>query len=428
MRVLIIHAYSPANLGDGAIVLAMISEARRLFGGSVEVAVSATDAEAFVRFLGIRSHGKLLPWRAMGSTARRAMWLARNLPTAALLWWGSGGGRDRLASLARSRFLPAGTRQAVSAYLSADLVLAAGGGYLGDAYRRQLPFWHLEYRCAGAAGVPLVFFSQSVGSTRARITRVFLRKAVERSALFIARDQPSVDRLRSLGFFGSRVTVCPDAALLMEAPTVGVIAPGRNAPCVGVSLMKWMNFRGDHELGHAAYLDGMQGALEGLLVLNPGLRVRLYATNIAFGVNPMDDVAVVAEMHRRLSDGGFSDRCKTVEWTPSPDVFMRDVSQCDLFIATRMHSAILALNAGVPVAGVAYEEKVRGLLDMFDLGEFVADIEEPEAIADLVSKAFDRRGELREKVARAAPGVRAQAARAMGLAARAAASSTPPRA
>jgi len=307
---------------------------------------------------------------------------------------------------------------AVSAYLNADLVLAAGGGYLGDTYRRQLPFWHLEYRCAGAAGVPLVFFSQSVGSTRHRVTRVFLRKTLERCALFIARDRQSVEHLRSLGPFDSKIALCPDAALLVEAPASDTLAPTPSTQCVGVSLVRWRNYRRDREMGHAAYLGGMQRALEGLLVLHPGLRVRLYPASVAFGGNPMDDIAVVAEMHRRLSELGFADRCEAVEWTPIPDVFMRDVSQCELFVATRMHSAILALNAGVPVAGVASEEKMRGLLEMFDLGDYVADIEAPDSIPDLVRRAYDRRGEIRQTVARVRPEIRARASRAMDLAAR----------
>jgi colanic acid/amylovoran biosynthesis protein len=421
MKILIIHAYSPANIGDGAIVLAMISEARRVFGDAVEVRVSATDPEAFEEFLGIRSHGRLVPWHSMGSIGGRLKWLVRNLPTILLLWWGSGNGRKMLARLSRSRFLPSSTRVAVSAYLEVDLVLACGGGYLGDTYRRQLPFWHLEYRCAAAAGLPLIFFSQSMGSTNDPVTKFFLRKALAQCAVFIARDRQTVERVAMLGPFESKVALYPDAALLVERPDRDDLVRA-DAPCVGVSLMRWSNYREDRETGHAAYLAGMQRALEGLLVLHPGLRVRLYATNVAFGANPMDDVGVVVEMHRRLSEGGLADRCEAIEWTPIPDVFMRSVSQCELFVATRMHSAVLALNVGVPVAGVAYEEKMRGLLETFELGDYVADIESPEAIPELVLRAYDRRGELRKTVARVAPGIRARASLAMDLTARVVAS------
>jgi colanic acid/amylovoran biosynthesis protein len=417
MNILIIHAYSPANLGDGAILLAMISEARRVFGEDVVVDVSATDPAAFEAVLGVKAHGRLLPWHSMGGRTARLGWLVQNLLSIVLLWWGSGDGRRRLARLTTTSLLPAGTRAAVAAYMRADLVLAAGGGYLGDSYRRQLPFWHLEYRCAGAAGVPLVFFTQSVGASRHIVTRVFLRKALRRCALFIARDRASVENLDALGSFTGKLALAPDVALLLGPPASDPLNQGRTDPCVGVSLMNWANFQGGRETGHRAYLAGMERALDALLVRHPGLRVRLYPTNAPVGANPMDDVAVVVEMRDRLSKRGFADRCVAVEWTPHPNDFMRDVSQCDLFIATRMHAAVLALNAGVPVAGVAYEEKMRGLLEMFELGEYVADIEVPDAIPDLVSRAYDRRVESQRIVARVGPDVRARASRAMDLAA-----------
>jgi colanic acid/amylovoran biosynthesis protein len=418
MRILIIHAYTPANIGDGAIVLAMISEARRVFGDSVEVSVSATDPAAFEKYLSLPSHGRLLAWHSMGSSRARLAWVARNLPSILLLWWGTRSGRARLRRIARSHFLAPDTREAVSAYLQADLVLAAGGSYLGDSFRRQLPFWHLEYRCAASAGLPLVFFSQSVNSAESRVTKVFLKKLLERSALFIARDRQSLDRLRSVGPFESKLALCPDVALLAGRPAAGASRSPNSTPCVGVSLMKWQNYRGDVSNSHAAYMTSMQEALERLLVAESGLRVRLYATNAPLGMNAMDDVAVVSEMHRRLAERGFADRCEIFEWNPSPDVFMRDAAKCDLFVATRMHSAVLALNAGVPVAGVAYEEKMRGLLEMFELGEYVVDIEAPGSIPDLVQRAYDRRGDMRKTVERVGPEIRERASRAMDLTAR----------
>jgi polysaccharide pyruvyl transferase WcaK-like protein len=132
----------------------------------------------------------------------------------------------------------------------------------------------------------------------------------------------------------------------------------------------------------------------------------------------MDDVAVVVEMRRRLADSGFGERCVAVDWTPIPEDFMRDVSGCDLFVATRMHSAILALNAGVPVVGVAYEEKMRGLLETFDLGDLVVDVESPERIVDVVRSGYARRADLRQVIAKAGPAIRLQASLAMELAAR----------
>ncbi len=415
MKILIIHAFSPRNLGDGAIVLAMISEARRVFGDSVEISISATEPDAFMELFGVSAHGRLLPQRSLGKRGDRIRWLIRNSPNILLLWWGSAGGRKQLERLSRCRLLGASTRTAVSGYLGADIAVAAGGGYLGDSYRRPLPFWHLEYRCANAAGVPLVFFSQSVGAVRHFSTRLFLRKALQRCDLFIARDPQTMVNIASLGSFDDRTVLCADVALLLEAPAADGPTDPRSGPCVGVSLIRWDHYRGEGERKHAAYLLEMQRAIGNLLRDDPTLRVRLYGTNQAHRTNPMNDPAVLEEMRRRLAEEGFGDRCVAVDWTPYPDVFMRDVAQCDLFVATRMHSAILALNAGVPVAGVAYEDKLRGTLEMFELGDYVVDIENPEAIPDLVHRAYEQRRQMRQTVVRLTPTVRSRAARAMDM-------------
>jgi hypothetical protein len=74
------------------------------------------------------------------------------------------------------------------------------------------------------------------------------------------------------------------------------------------------------------------------------------------------------------------------------------------------------LNAGVPVAGVSYEDKLRGTLEMFELGDYVVDIENPEAIPDLVHRAYEQRRQMRQTVVRLTPTVRSRVARAMDLA------------
>jgi colanic acid/amylovoran biosynthesis protein len=421
VRILIIHAYSARNLGDGSIVLAMIAEAHRVFGPAAEVKVSATDPESFIQFHGLSAHARVLSQPPLGFWATRLAWLGRNALTIAVLWWGTRSGRRRLARIARGRGLPSATREAIRGYLWADLVIAAGGGYLSDTYRRPLPFWHLEHRCAGAAGVPLFFFSQSVGLTRYRLTRFFIRRVLERCVLFICRDRRSVIHLVSLGSFDSKVELCADAAFLISPPRGVDLQRRERESILGVSVLRWSNYGTDNQRQHAAYLDALQRAIETLLIEHPDLRVRLYSMNSPDKEKRMDDIAAVAELRSRLAGHGFAARCTVAEWTPDPSAFMADVGQCALFVASRMHSAILALDAAVPVAGIAYEEKSYGLFELFNLADYVVDIEAPDAIPELVQRAWASRLELRQSIVDQLPEARRQAARAMELIAAAAA-------
>ncbi|HMO11900.1 MAG TPA: polysaccharide pyruvyl transferase family protein, partial [Actinotalea sp.] len=46
----------------------------------------------------------------------------------------------------------------------------------------------------------------------------------------------------------------------------------------------------------------------------------------------------------------------------------------DLVVSTRLHGAILALDAGTPVLPIAYEFKTQQVMDQLGLGGFVTDI------------------------------------------------------
>ncbi|MBE0416984.1 MAG: polysaccharide pyruvyl transferase family protein [Coriobacteriia bacterium] len=387
MRLLFINAYSPMNLGDGAIVLRMLDEARRVFGGDVEIIVSATEPEPFLQ-LGIAAMPRPIQWRPLGSPLRRLAWLLRALPDALLLALGSAAGRPQLARVARSRLLSPSASGFLQAMLRADLVIATGGGYLADYYARQFPFWHLQYRCARAAGVPLVFFSQSIGPLTRRIPRLWVSAALGHSETFCARDESSALLAERLG--ARRVVRTLDVALLSEAPPA--LSPGKDPHTLGISLVRWPNLQGDPIGRQARYLDAAERAVRLVHESDPQLSVLLFSTNKRSEANVADDVSVAEEMRERLAAEGVS--CELVPWTPLPEEFCSAVGRCSLFVASRMHSAVLAACAGVPVVGVAYEPKLSGLLSALGFGALVVPMEAPDALPGIVSEAWRERDSL----------------------------------
>ena len=56
------------------------------------------------------------------------------------------------------------------------------------------------------------------------------------------------------------------------------------------------------------------------------------------------------------------------------ELLQEAIGRCDLVLAMRFHSALFALKAGVPVACLAYDPKVHGLMADAGLGGQAIDI------------------------------------------------------
>ena len=82
----------------------------------------------------------------------------------------------------------------------------------------------------------------------------------------------------------------------------------------------------------------------------------------------------------------------------------------DLLIATRFHSAILALISGVPVLSVNYQPKSSGMMKTLGLERYSVDIAEarPEVLWPLAEELMERRDRLK-------PAIRGQIGRIRGM-------------
>jgi colanic acid/amylovoran biosynthesis protein len=85
-----------------------------------------------------------------------------------------------------------------------------------------------------------------------------------------------------------------------------------------------------------------------------------------------DDRQVNARLFARAAQ---PDRVLVIAEALPPDVLQAAYGQMDYFIGTRMHSVILALNAGVPALAIGYLHKTRGVLDELGLSDYCYDIE-----------------------------------------------------
>ena len=75
---------------------------------------------------------------------------------------------------------------------------------------------------------------------------------------------------------------------------------------------------------------------------------------------------------------------------------MSVMRECSLHIGMRVHSTILASAVGVPIIGMVYAPKVRGLLNLVGTEEYALELNElnSERLEDVLVEAFNSRDEI----------------------------------
>ncbi|MEQ8346491.1 MAG: polysaccharide pyruvyl transferase family protein [Sneathiellaceae bacterium] len=350
------------NAGDAAIAAGTLEILRRAFGPDIAVTLRDSQAEAVAgQFPDYRClpvfHVEVRNW-----TGRRwAKFGYAALLLAAALW------RTPLRRLALM-LLPWRLRLSLRSFAESDLLLSAGGTYLVPHYRCEPKL--LELLVARLAGRPYVLFTQSLGpfAESGRLMRIALKGA---SAIFV-RDARSFRHLRTLGIAESRIHECADAAFAMRTPALLRVSRPLER-WIGISVRDWPHFSADSTDGMARYLAALTELVEHLVQTHDA-HIVFISTCQGASDYWTDDSRIADSLVGRISDR-VAARVSVDRAFRRPEDLRRELGRFDLFVATRMHAAILALQAGVPVLPIAYEFKTVELFDRIGMGALVQPIE-----------------------------------------------------
>jgi colanic acid/amylovoran biosynthesis protein len=276
----------------------------------------------------------------------------------------------------------------LDACASADFVLGCGGGYLYDEYDSpqsvfseliRLFAWDMfvlgEMLVPLAIGKPLVLLPQSIGPLRTRLKKHIISWIVRKANLTFVRERESLYLLQKLGC-SQRAMYMPDLAFGLpegdrELAEILLKRAGldraRYSFCVGITAIDWgAQQRGFYR--QAMYEQSLVACIDeitcqgGAVVLFAQCATLLPAWNDRI-VNRRLKAAARDPQHVYL-----------VEDLPEPEQLQSLYGLMNYFVATRMHSAILAMNAGVPVITIGYLHKSRGIMREANLAEWCFDI------------------------------------------------------
>lgn len=415
MNILLINVHSSQNAGDAALTELTIRQLQESFPES-RITLAMDDPESH------RGEGPVIrsffTWLKAVSREGQPVWRKLNL-----LWLVPATAVPILSYRFIGRplfaFTPAGLRELVRAYLSADLIVSKPGGFLyhsGTGLTLLLTVYTMVM--GFMAGKPLYIFPQSFGPFAHRWECLLIRKLLTHVRVVMAREPVSLQQLQACGLVHPRCYLVPDLAFVYPAAARSAaeawlhaqgIHPSDNRPFLGVTMINWgaqnprFSLQSVYEAAVAATARHFVKRYKGSVILFHQVR----------GPLPIQDDRVPARrVAAQLSDLGAA--VQVLEDPVPPDLLKALYGMMDIFIGSRMHSNIFALSEGVPVIAIGYQHKTRGIAQTVGLERWVLDIQEvsPQALITKLDKLWAEREAVREHIRQTLPGLCQQAGQA----------------
>ena len=363
-RALIVNAYAIGNWGDAAIVEGIIDSLRRAGFATVAVApVDWRDPKPWMR-LGV---DEVVP--PLISLLDAPLWARRVKP--AMLGYA-------VATMLRSRLSPQG--QAVDAYRRADLVVSAGGAYLGGS-KPGINLVKLGNVRAGVTAGRSTVMAPITVNPSSGVVRSLIRWGCRAVRLFV-RDEPSRQELAAIGLSSE---IVPDMAF--RAPSLVDRALHRPISRAPTGIIGWAprGYRSDHRRWGqpSAVEETIVTAMERLLA-DTTLRLRFIA-HVRAGSDD-DDRRAVDRLASRLATL-FGARIDVADEVGSLDGALDRYADLDLLVTSRMHAAIFAMSTGTPAIAVGYEPKVQGVMSGLGLEDRVLAASDRVTVDEVVDQA-----------------------------------------
>jgi polysaccharide pyruvyl transferase WcaK-like protein len=267
-------------------------------------------------------------------------------------------------------------------YVNADLVLDISGDGFTDGAQYGL-FSTLSHASQLLIGIFLrkrvIVCAQSIGPLKTRLTQLIGHFTLNKVNLITVREKITETYLQSLRVTKPPLYLTADLAFILDPAPVSLEPIDKKKlvgrPLIGVSISQVIHswafpYLRNETLQYDAYIESMQKIID--------YTMEKYDADVVFilhtsGEKARHDDGIAAQ--KVLSKIKYKDRVKIVSNGCKPSEVKRAISGCDLFIASKMHTAVAATTMNVPTVPIAYNFKVYGIIgDMLKQGNLIVDI------------------------------------------------------
>jgi polysaccharide pyruvyl transferase WcaK-like protein len=256
----------------------------------------------------------------------------------------------------------------------AELFIVAGSQQLIDYVPGKAwghPYTVLKWTLlAKAAGAKVVFLAVGAGPLQTRLGRLFVKASLSLADHLSWRDADSWSLVQQLGLKEAG-RVYPDLAYSLYDKIPSKEAGGGESGVVGINPVPFADpeywIGGSHKC-YKSYIETLAAFSRSLL--EAGYSVMYFPTQLKL------DPEVIGEIRKLLEQPGerpWKGRLLDVEVESFADL-LAAIARCELIVAARFHGIVIPYLLAKPVLGIAYQPKTRQLMDQFEQGEFVIDI------------------------------------------------------
>lgn len=410
MNILITDYFCASNRGDAAILEGVHQSLEEVYPDA-DITVMTENARAAQLIHGIDAEPQVLAGFRWGLSKKNAARAYLSL-TGPLINQG----------MAPPGFDYINKRGNVQPYLDADLVISTGGQFLTDIYFPGKVGVLWEHYFLSQLDTPVIIYAQTLGPFERQPYRIMTKMVLNKAELIITRDRKSKEIVENLRV-STPIHFTADAAFSMDSPTnreipldaldVTDTLPDKNEATISISVREWNHT--DEDMSVDDYAQTFADVAD-WLVGEKSMNVVFASTCTGLAGYHKDDRFIAAQVVD-LMEYGDRDEVQILAGEYTPQELVEVYEQFDLHIGMRMHSCILAMLAETPVIAVQYQHKSTGLMEIFDLKDYLADINEidNDLLKSLVDDALENSSSIENVISNCLPEVKAQSHRSATL-------------
>lgn len=255
-------------------------------------------------------------------------------------------------------------------------VILAGGGHFQDDFRTWRYIRHFRYMARYVAIFLLARFlrkrvlwlSMGIGPFFRQPTKWITKLGLWACDYVTVRD--SLSKQEVLPWISpNKLDLTFDIAVLLKQECEEVIEAIKiqrdQANILGISVTPVDVYKTGGPHVNKIFWNRCCSALIRMLEYKPDFKIRIF---IIKGGDRETDIALSHEFYNRLAQAA-PERIELIPYHPDPSYILQKISECRAFIATRLHSAILAYSVECDLMLFEYHKKVRFFSHEIELPE-----------------------------------------------------------